>query len=259
MAAIIRSRGRWEVKPLLRRALLWAVALGLVALFVRAGLWQAGRAEEKDAQLAIASSVLAEREPKALSEAMGAMPAWVEITGVFEPVPALRLDNQRRGARVGVQVYRRFRTDEGTRLWVDVGWRPLPADRQVPDEAPLPGEPQQLAGLLVPPPSAGLAVGEAATPLPDGGRLALRLEPAVLREPTPGGDGRPAAASLQATVISGAVLRLDPALPLGHERDLDLLANTLSPEKHRGYALQWFGFAAGLLVLSLFLQFRRRP
>jgi len=103
----------------------------------------------------------------------------------------------------------------------------------------------RLEGLLVPPPSAGLALGPAASALPDGGRLALRLEPAVLREVGP--------------ALDAAVLRLDPAIPLGHERDLDLLANTLSPDKHRGYALQWFGFAAGLLLLSLFLQFRRRP
>lgn len=233
------------MKPAWRRALLWVVALGLCAAFVRAGLWQSGRAAEKEALLADSARVLAERVPRPLGEALVAMPAWVAVTGAFESVPALRLDNQRRGPRVGVQVYRAFRLDDGQRLWVDIGWRPLPGDRRVPDEAPMPPTPMRLEGLLVPPPSAGLALGPAASPLPDGGRLALRLAPEVLREPN--------------GALDGAVLRLDPAAPLGHERDLDLLANTLSPDKHRGYALQWFGFAAGLLLLSLFLQFRRRP
>ena len=241
------------MKPALRRALLWALALGLAAAFVRAGLWQAGRAEEKDALLAASARVLEERRALPLDEALASMPAWVELGGRFEPLPALRLDNQRRGARVGVQVYRAFRTDAGARLWVDVGWRPLPGDRAVPAEPPMPEGSQVLGGLLVPPPSAGLALGPAATALPDCGALALRLEPAVLRA------GLGASGAAAATVVDGAVLRLDPALPIGHERDLDLLANTLSPDKHRGYALQWFGFAAGLLVLSLFLQFRRRP
>lgn len=233
------------MKPALRRALLWALVLGLCLAFMRAGLWQAGRATEKEALLAESARVLAERRPVPLYEATRSMPAWVAVDGRFEAIPALRLDNQRRGALVGVQVYRRFRLEDGTRLWVDIGWRALPADRRVPDETDLPGTPLRLEGLLVPPPSAGVALGPASSPLPDGGQLALRLEPAVLRD-------------LGAT-LDRAVLRLDPGLALGHERDLDLLANTLSPDKHRGYALQWFGFAAGLLLLSLILEFRRRP
>lgn len=238
------------MKPALRCGLLWAAALACCALFVRAGLWQSGRAVEKEAHLAAASAVLAERRPVPLGDAAAAMPAWVSVAGAFEDRPALRLDNQRRGARVGVQVYRAFRSDDGARLWVDLGWRELPPDRRVPDEPPPPAGPLRLQGLLVPPPSAGLALGAAVSPLPDGGGLALRLEPAVLRGAL---DGE--APALR--VLDAAVLRLDPAAPFGHERDLDLLANTLSPDKHRGYALQWFGFAAGLLLLSLYLQFRR--
>ncbi len=231
------------------------MAVICVAVFLRAGFWQLGRAVDKEAQLAAADAVLSTRQPVPLAQALSAMPAWVAVEGQFLPIPAVRLDNQRRGADVGVQVYRAFRTDGGDVVWVDLGWRRLPADRQVPDEGPLDGESQALSGLLVPPPSAGLAIGPAATPLADGGRLALRLEPAVLRDAA----SATAATITTASVIDAAVLRLDPTLALGYERDLDLLTNTLSPEKHRGYALQWFGFAAGLLLLSLFLQFRRRP
>lgn len=258
------------MNPVVRAVLLWIAAAGFFALFVRAGLWQSGRAVEKEAQLAAAATVLDARRPLPLAEAREAMPAWVVLDGGFEDRPALRLDNQRRGARVGVQVYRAFRTDAGERLWVDIGWRELPPDRRVPDEAALPGHSQRLAGLLVPPPSAGLALGPASAPLADGGALALRLEPAVLRDALGVEEARPASPEGQAAMpaaalldhaaaLDHAVLRLDPTLPIGYERDLDLLTNTLSPDKHRGYALQWFGFAAGLLLLSLFLQFRRRP
>ncbi|WP_146907223.1 SURF1 family cytochrome oxidase biogenesis protein [Arenimonas daejeonensis] len=82
----------------------------------------------------------------------------------------------------------------------------------------------------------------------DGAWLATRVEPAAVS----------AAWSLQ-PALSDRVLRLDPVLPLGHERDLELHANTLPPEKHRGYALQWFGLAATTLVLILVLNLRRRP
>ena len=233
------------MNPRLRRILLWCLVLVAVAVFLRAGAWQAGRADEKAALLAASAAVLAERRAVPLADAFGAMPAWVALEGRFADRPALRLDNQRRGARVGVQVYRLFELGDGTRLWVDLGWRPLPADRTVPSEPPLPGGSQRLEGLLVPPPSAGLSLGPAASPTPDGGLLALRLEPDVLRD--------------AGATVTSAVLRLDPTAAIGHERDLDLLANTLPPEKHRGYALQWYGFAAGLLLLSLHLQFRRRP
>jgi cytochrome oxidase assembly protein ShyY1 len=53
------------------------------------------------------------------------------------------------------------------------------------------------------------------------------------------------------------VLRLDPALPLGYARDLQLLANTLPPERHRGYAVQWFALAAAVLATALILTFRK--
>ena len=242
-----------------RLVLMWALVLGLVAVFVKAGLWQRSRAVEKEAQLAAAATVLAERRALPLVDALADLPAWIELTGRFDDIPAVRLDNQRRGARVGVQVYRAFRTVRGERLWVDLGWRELPADRVVPEEAPPPEGEQRLRGLLVRSPSAGLALGDAASPLPDGGVLALRLEPEVLREAIaadPRGE-RAVGPDYAPVLITAAVLRLDPALPIGYERDLDLLANTLSPDKHRGYALQWFGFAAGLLLLSLYLQFRR--
>jgi cytochrome oxidase assembly protein ShyY1 len=55
------------------------------------------------------------------------------------------------------------------------------------------------------------------------------------------------------------VLRLDPKLPIGYPRDLNLLTNTLPPERHRGYAVQWFGLAFATLITALFLSLRRRP
>ena len=41
-------------------------------------------------------------------------------------------------------------------------------------------------------------------------------------------------------------------------RDLDLLPNTLPPEKHRGYAFQWAALASAVLVIALVLGLRRR-
>ena len=68
------------------------------------------------------------------------------------------------------------------------------------------------------------------------------------------------------TGIAPRVLRLDPARNKGDagvmlapgERDLDILPNTLTPERHLGYAVQWFGLALAVLVAAIILTLRNR-
>lgn len=228
----------------------WIVALLAAALFARLGLWQTGRALQKEAMQAEAAQVLASRRALPLDAAADPQRVhaldWAAGSGHFIDRPLL-LDNQQREGRVGMRLYAPFRTHTGTLLLVDLGWLPVAGDRALP-RAAIPGGPQALRGLLAPPPSAGLSVG--APMAPQGNAwLMVRLEPTAIA----------AALDLPAP-LAPRVLRLDPKLPLGHVRDLELLANTLSPEKHRGYALQWFGLALTTLVIALVLTFRRsRP
>ena len=58
--------------------------------------------------------------------------------------------------------------------------------------------------------------------------------------------------------LAPRVLRLDPDLPIGYARDLDLLPNTLPPERHLGYAVQWFALALAMLVIAALLTWRLR-
>src|SRR3546814_3794695 len=46
--------------------------------------------------------------------------------------------------------------------------------------------------------------------------------------------------------------------PLGYARDLDVLPNTLPPERHLGYAVQWFALALAVLAIAALLTFRKR-
>ena len=102
----------------------------------------------------------------------------------------------------------------------------------------------QLAGLLVPPPSAGIVrldpVAQA-----NGDLLVIGLEQSAI------------AAKLGLPALARRVLKLDPASPFGYTRDLDILPNTLPPERHLGYAVQWFGLALAVLVTALVLSLRR--
>jgi cytochrome oxidase assembly protein ShyY1 len=203
---------------------------------------------EKQAMLEAADGVLARRQPIALAAAADVARAhdydWAQGRGQFDPRGPLWLDNQQRNGRAGVRVYRLFLAQGlDAPLLVDLGWLPLPADRRLPP-APQPRGEFELRGLLAPPPSAGLALGPALAAR-DGGWLLTRVEPAAIARAA--GTAPPAP----------RVLRLDPALPLGFERDLTLLANTLPPEKHRGYALQWFALALAVLVTATLLTFRK--
>ena len=223
----------------------WLLALVVIAIFARLGVWQSQRAVEKQTMLDEAAQVLAARQPVGLEAAADpqrrARYEWARGTGEFADGAQWLLDNQQRDGRVGVRAYRVFVPDQGTPLLVDLGWLPVAGDRAMPTVERPTGR-IALEGLLAPPPSGGIALG-AGMARESGGWLMLRVE-------------LPAISAAAGTPLAARVLRLDPALPLGYTRDLALLPNTLPPEKHRGYALQWFGLAAAVLVTALILTFR---
>lgn len=231
---------------MLKRRWLWLLPALLLALgFSGLGRWQLGRALEKEAQLAQWQAVLTQRQPQALREALAAQVAWVSVRGRFLPAPALLLDNQRRGQAVGVRVYRVFEASDSTRLLVELGWLPLPPDRRLPVLETPDARTLEIPGLLLPPPSPGLALGPDRSEVDATRWLLTRLDLPSLSD------------ALQVS-LAPRVLRPDPAWPGGHARDLDLHANTLPPDKHRGYALQWFALAATSVIIALVLILRAR-
>ncbi len=243
-------------KPLLAG---WLFAIALMAAFAGAGFWQLGRATAKQAMLERSADVLAQRRPVALSTASNAQHAagydWAAGSGRFASSPALLLDNQQRNGRVGLRVYRLFQPDDGGELLVELGWLPWSREQPLPSlqlPAAVANRTTEVRGLLAPPPSPGIAMGDAMARVtgdrqPAQAWLATRIDLATVDRLV--GD--------PARKLAPRVLRLDPALPIGYERDLILLANTLPPEKHRGYAVQWFGLALATLATALILTYRR--
>lgn len=224
-------------------------AVAGIVLFASLGQWQWQRAKQKQQMLADTAEMLAQRDAVPLDAVIDAPVrefAWVEGRGHFDARGPLLLDNQQREGRSGVRVFRLFVTEtRGVPLLVDLGWLPLPADRTLPTIAPIEGS-IDVSGLLMPPPSAGLALGTGIARAGDGWLL-TRIDMAAI-----------AAATGLSVQPAPRVLRLDPDLPLGYTRDLDILPNTLPPEKHRGYAVQWWALAATVLVVWLVLGLRRR-
>lgn len=222
-----------------------------MVLFAALGHWQLGRMHEKQAMLDAAQKVLSQRHAQPLASAVD--PArrndydWAAGEGVFAAAPAVLLDNQQREGRSGVRAYRLFQpTSRGAPLLVELGWLPLSGDRRMPAVA-MPQGTLHLEGLLLPPPSAGIA---SASPRlqaqADGSLLAISLDLPALRS------------ALRSEVIAPRVLRPDPVMKFGYARDLDILPNTLPPEQHLGYAVQWFALALAVFVTALILTFRKK-
>lgn len=223
----------------------WVLALLAMALFTRLGLWQLARMHEKQAMIAAAERVLAAREAVPLSRA--AQPQgydWTAGPGQFAALPPVLLDNQVHAERVGVRAYCVFRPDAGGALLVDMGWYGYRGARDLPAIACPSGAELTLQGMLSAPPSPGLALGPPVQ-FDRGHWVAQRMDlPAIttaLRLPMP---------------LTPRVLRLDPALPLGGTRDLEVLPNTMPPARHQAYAVQWFGLAITVLVIAVVLSLR---
>lgn len=221
-----------------------------MALFCSLGVWQLDRAQQKKAMLAESRSVLAVRKPLPLRAAVDPLRRaaydWAQGEGRFTEAPAVLLDNQTREGRSGVRIYRVFQPVAAAAppLLVELGWLPLAGDRKLPRIESFSGT-LKVSGLLAPPPSAGLA-SAIASPQADGNLLATSLDHAVL------------SSALKLPTLAPRVLRLDPALKVGYLRDLDILPNTLPPERHLGYAVQWFGLALTVLITALVLTLRKR-
>ena len=219
------------------RLLLLVLALAMEALLLRLGVWQLARAEEKQQALQAVAEVVRDKRAQSLEPALQTHEGytWVEGRLRFEPRPMVLLDNQRRDAQVGVTVYQLASTAGGQSVLVELGWLPVNGQRQLPKPAALQGE-IRLSGLLLPPPASGFALGNALVRQADGTLLLTRFDSKALSN------------ALQRPVTA-RVLRVDPDMAIGFARDLNVQANTLPPEKHRAYAVQWFGLAAAFAVL----------
>jgi len=234
-----------------KRWFYYLFAATMCLAFFSLGRWQLARAEWKQHRLDAVAAVLKDRKLESLSllskESKSADQlelAWVSGRGYFPDLPALLLDNQRSGEKVGVNVYRVFQPENGKALLVNLGWLEVPGDRTMPAIKKINGT-QELNGLLVSPPSPGLAIGPAYVKTGNEYWLMTRMPLDEL------------ARDLK-TPLAPRVLRLNPDLPIGYARDLDILPNTLPPEKHRGYAVQWFGLCIATIVLTLVLGLRNK-
>ena len=230
------------------RLLLYVLALIVFCTFLYLGDWQLGRAQEKRMLLERWQSELADPLPDSMNHRSHLrIPMRVQVAGHFLPKIWL-LDNQQHAQQVGVRIYQLFEYQqiEGPKrvLPVELGWLAYTDGRQLPEIGALEGK-FELDGLLLSPPSAGIDMGQASQQVGADRWLMMRMQPELGEQQYPG-------------IYQHTVLRPLPDWPHGFYRDLSILPNTLPPEKHQGYAVQWFAMAGAILFIVIVLSVRKK-
>lgn len=212
----------------------------LLPLFLGLGFWQLDRAEQKR-ELIQQIRQAADADPLPIHEAMedyhDGTRVRVEARGRFDSQRQFLLDNQIEDSRVGYRVLTPLRLNGSeTALLVDLGWRPAPASRDQLPAIDTPDGARRIDGVLGPGPATGVRLGEALEGVePDWPRRIQYVDYEALEAVLP--------------------YALFPAV-LETEARLEGLT-AFGPERHLGYAVQWFALGLALLVLYLVLNLRR--
>ncbi len=242
MSRLSHSGGRRGFRPVLAASL--AVIL-LLPVLVGLGVWQVKRGQEK-ARLLTEAALAQEQVPLDLAQ-VGQLDAIADhrrvvVRGVFLADRQGLLDNQVRDGRVGYDVLTPLRVEgrPGV-LLVDRGWLPRGGRRSDVPIWQTPGGQVVLIGYLHRPADVPLVTGDVSESF---GSLwvTAEIDPAPL--------GRFLGMSVQPRV-----LRLAPESDHGFRRDWPVVAMT--PQRHYGYAVQWFGLAGALLGIYLVTGLRR--
>lgn len=220
--------------------------LGLLALFVYLGLWQAGKGERlateraQHAQRARAGSV---RIGAAPVDADALRDAPVAVRGQYEPQQQFFVDNRQENGRPGVHVVTPLRIEGGqTRILVNRGWIGWPHGRQTLPEVATPAGMVEVNGIAAVPKVKKFLL------MPEHAETRPQLWPVL--------DVQRFAQQVSYPV--------QPVVVLQNRADAQdgLIRNWQPPEDrvamHQSYALQWFGMALALLVFYGFASVRRR-
>lgn len=229
----------------------WAVVatLAAVAACVALGSWQLRRGQEKQALVAGFASGSATSVELQGSVAIDGLPRYqhVRATGSYDPTRQILIDNMpSQAGKPGYRVLTPFRRDgSDTLLLVDRGWVPLGDSRSVlPAVFVAPGS-RAVSGRLDTLPEPGVRVGEA-------GVQGDRRWPRVLNFPR-----QQDVEQVLGERVESRIVLLDPTAPDGFERAWRP-AMRFGPERHLGYAIQWFALALAVLVAFVALSLRRR-
>lgn len=228
----------------------WTLLLTAAAMaaFITLGSWQLQRGREKLALVEAFQQGQQSSVELVAGVAFDDLPRYqhVRVTGSYEPGRQVLLDNMpSQAGKPGYRVLTPLRRTGSERLLlVDRGWVPLGSSRASLPDVTVAADPRSVRGRLDALPAPGVRVGEAGTAGDTNWPRVLNFPQQVDLERA---LGHP---------VEARILLLDPAATDGFER-VWRPAMRFGPERHYGYAVQWFAFAIVALVIFIALNLRR--
>lgn len=215
------------------------LALIMIGFLLRLGFWQLHRAHEKQHMLDMYHARIANPPIpfNHLNQTQDLQYHRTTITGRFDNQHTFLLDNKIYKGQVGYEVFTLFQPDNmQTAILIDRGFLPNTRSRsELPAVRPIVGT-TTITGMLNQPP--GYVKYGQITP----DKLIvwpLRIEYLNLTEIEP---------FLNRSVYP-YIVNLTPNDPAAYPIEWQVVS--LSPERHLGYAVQWFALALTLLILSV--------
>jgi surfeit locus 1 family protein len=222
------------------------LALAVVLAFVRLGVWQLHRADEKRsllAEYAAGQKSLVDFDRADLTR----LPRYqrVQASGKFDSAHQIFLDNMpSQNGFPGYRVLTPLTLADGRIALIDRGWVPLGKTRADLPNTAVPEHERTVAGQWDSPPEPGVRLGG----------------PLQIPETWPKVLNFPRQADLDTVygkqLLHGIVL-LDPAAEDGYERVWQAHFG-FGPERHLAYAIQWFALAAAVAVTYFVVNMRAR-
>ncbi|QDQ27486.1 SURF1 family protein [Chitinimonas arctica] len=224
--------------PLRRpRLLILLVTVLFVALTLRLGLWQLGKAQHKRAQAERMAS-LDKQAPLPWQGELGPT-VWLQsfkVSGQWRPQGQIYLDNRIEQGRAGFHVLAPLELADGRWLLVNRGWLPKTVGQQ--PEVPLPLGRVELTVRMNNPTQRYLELAKTT----DAGPVWQNLDWPRYRK------------LAGAPVVDVLAFQLDGSDKLSRNWPVP----DLGADKNFGYAGQWFLFAALAVVLFVILHWKRR-
>jgi surfeit locus 1 family protein len=217
-----------------------------MALFIRLGFWQLDRAEQKEALLA-QYEVGQRSQVDITPQNADSLSRYqrVRVSGHFDGSHQILLDNM--PSHTGRPGYRVLTPLQSTAGWllVDRGWLPLGATRAILPDISVSDAERNLTGTMDALPRAGLQLADT---------------PFDANAPWPRVLSFPAQSALEQQLgrkLIPGVLLLDASQPDGYERVWEAHLG-FKPERHIGYAVQWFALAGAAAIIFLLMGFRTK-
>ena len=216
------------------------IALLSVLFFTRLGFWQLERAQQKQALRAAVQS-RTELPPLVLHDLLSNHEELrfrkVLARGTFDPEQQILLDNRTYQGRAGYHVVTPLRLSaSGIRVLVNRGWVELGRSRAELPVVPPPQGEVAIHGIIEIPSIPPNIFGMLSQPGPAWGNRWPYLDLDYFQART-------------GTILQSFLILQDPSDPGGLVRVWSQLK--IRHETHIGYAIQWFAFAAMVLVIYL--------